>query len=340
MDKEILNRTTGYEKASWICMAVALFLVLKLHLLLTVLSALLVFELVHILAPRLKFTTLKGYSARIAAVFVLSLFVVVTLAASIWGIAVFLGHESENIPALLNKMAEIITDYKSKLPDWMVSSLPADAADLEESIVSWLRNHARELQSAGKEAGLAFAHLVIGVALGVMLALKSVAPGHEYRPLAKAWVERITLFGDSFRAIVFAQVRISAINTVFTTIYLTIILPLFGIHLPFVPIMIATTFFAGLIPVVGNIISNTIIVVVSLSHSLAAAVASIVFLVFIHKLEYFLNARIIGDRIKAQAWELLAAMFVMEAAFGMEGVIAAPIYYAYIKSELVKLELV
>jgi hypothetical protein len=30
----------------------------------------------------------------------------------------------------------------------------------------------------------------------------------------------------------------------------------------------------------------------------------------------------------------------MEAAFGLEGVIAAPVYYAYIKSELVREELV
>ena len=38
--------------------------------------------------------------------------------------------------------------------------------------------------------------------------------------------------------------------------------------------------------------------------------------------------------IRARAWELLLAMLVMEAAFGIPGVIAAPIYYAYIKYEL------
>ena len=36
----------------------------------------------------------------------------------------------------------------------------------------------------------------------------------------------------------------------------------------------------------------------------------------------------------AHAWELLVAMLVMEAAFGIGGVIAAPIYYAFIKDEL------
>jgi predicted PurR-regulated permease PerM len=60
----------------------------------------------------------------------------------------------------------------------------------------------------------------------------------------------------------------------------------------------------------------------------------------IHKLEYFLNARIIGSRIRARAWELLMAMLVMEATFGLAGLIAAPIYYAYLKNELTAKELV
>jgi predicted PurR-regulated permease PerM len=98
--------------------------------------------------------------------------------------------------------------------------------------------------------------------------------------------------------------------------------------------MILVTFVAGLLPVIGNLISNSVIVMVSLSHSLGVATASLLFLVTIHKLEYFLNARIIGTQINARAWELLAAMLVMEALFGIPGVIAAPVFYAYLKHEL------
>ncbi|MER9120562.1 hypothetical protein NKH93_33945, partial [Mesorhizobium sp. M0954] len=58
------------------------------------------------------------------------------------------------------------------------------------------------------------------------------------------------------------------------------------------------------------------------------------FLIVIHKLEYFVNAKIIGSRINARAWELLLAMLFMEAWFGMPGLVAAPIYYAYLKAEL------
>jgi predicted PurR-regulated permease PerM len=107
-----------------------------------------------------------------------------------------------------------------------------------------------------------------------------------------------------------------------------------GVHLPLIKTMIAITFVVGLIPVIGNLISNTMIVIVSLSQSLLVAAGSLLYLIVIHKLEYFLNARIVGSQIRANAWELLIAMLCMEAAFGLTGIVAAPIYYAYIKSEL------
>jgi predicted PurR-regulated permease PerM len=76
-----------------------------------------------------------------------------------------------------------------------------------------------------------------------------------------------------------------------------------------------------------------------LSQSLTVAIGSLAFLVIIHKFEYFLNAKIVGGQIRANAWELLIAMLAMEAVFGLAGVIAAPIYYAYIKGELLARDL-
>jgi len=73
---------------------------------------------------------------------------------------------------------------------------------------------------------------------------------------------------------------------------------------------------------------------------LPVALASLGFLIVIHKLEYFVNARIVGSQIHAAAWELLLAMLVMEAAFGLPGVVAAPVLYAYLKAELAARELV
>ncbi len=73
------------------------------------------------------------------------------------------------------------------------------------------------------------------------------------------------------------------------------------------------TFVAGLIPVVGNLISNSVIVLLSLGVGPGVALASLVFLIVIHKLEYFLNARIVGGEIHASAWENFAGDAVLRS---------------------------
>ena len=176
--------------------------------------------------------------------------------------------------------------------------------------------------------------------VGGMIGLRDSVKRSEYKPFAGAMAQRAWLLGDAFKLVVFAQLRIATLNAFFTGIYLAIILPMLGIQLPLVKTMIAITFVVGLIPVVGNLISNTVIVIVSLSHSPAVALGSLFYLIVIHKVEYFLNARIVGGQIRANAWELLITMLLMEAVFGLAGIVAAPIYYAYIKSELRERDLV
>jgi predicted PurR-regulated permease PerM len=237
-------------------------------------------------------------------------------------------------------MAQIIEDSRKVLPVWVLERLPADAITFKAHAAVWLRENADALQVVGKEAGRATAHVLIGMIVGGMIALREATKDDHYKPFARALAQRAWLFGQAFRRVVFAQVRIAAINAFFTAVYLAAILPLMGVHLPLVKTMIAITFVVGLIPVAGNLISNTIIVIVSLSQSLNVAIASLGYLVVIHKFEYFLNARIVGGQIRANAWELLIAILAMEAAFGIAGIVAAPIYYAYIKSELRSREVV
>jgi predicted PurR-regulated permease PerM len=77
-----------------------------------------------------------------------------------------------------------------------------------------------------------------------------------------------------------------------------------------------------------------VLTLVGLSVSPTVALACLVFLVAIHKAEYFINAKVIGHRTHMGVWELLAVMFVMEAVFGPPGLVAAPLFYAYLKKEL------
>ena len=47
-----------------------------------------------------------------------------------------------------------------------------------------------------------------------------------------------------------------------------------------------------------------------------------------------MNAHLIGGQVQARSWELLCAMIAMEAIFGIAGLVAAPVAYAWLKSEL------
>lgn len=325
--------------ASWLLAALALFLLLELHLLPALLAGLLVYELVHLTAPLLE-SRLSGLRAKQAAVIFLATLVV---GAAVLGTALTVGFfrgDSGSLAALAQKMAEILENSRQSLPDWLVGALPDSVEGIKNAVVQWLREHAGQVQTVGKEAGVVMAHVLIGLIIGALLALREVGVPRAMQPLAQALTERARRLADAFRRIVFAQVRISAINTVFTALYLAVALPLFGIHLPLTKTMIALTFVAGLLPVIGNLISNIVIVIVSFAHSPQIATASLAFLVVVHKFEYFLNARIVGAHISARSWELLLAMLVMEAAFGLPGVVAAPIYYAYLKQELIDAGLV
>jgi predicted PurR-regulated permease PerM len=319
--------------AAWIIMALAMMYVLKFNLVPGLLAGMIVFELVHVISPYIAHR-FPGYISKVIAVGLLAAVIIGVLTLLGIGLAAFFRSDSGSLTNLIAKMAQIIEDSRQILPSWLDDRIPADAVVLQQLTTQWLRDNGSSLQFLGKEAGRYAAHIIIGMIVGGMLALREAITDDLYKPFARTMVKRITLFGEAFRNIVFAQVRISAINTVFTSIYLIIILPLMGVELPFIKTMIMITFIVGLVPVIGNLVSNTVIVIVSMSHSLAIALSSLFFLVIIHKFEYFLNARIVGGQIRANAWELLIAMVVMEVAFGIPGVVAAPIYYAYIKSEL------
>jgi predicted PurR-regulated permease PerM len=267
-------------------------------------------------------------------VLVLSGVVVAAITFAVAGGIVFFRSDAGSLSALLTKMAEIVASSQRLLPPWIIEQLPQEPDDIRQSLAEWFRIHAAEMQLMGKEAGRAVAYVLIGMIIGALVALHETLRDQREGPLAAALGDRVKSLGSAFRRVVFAQVRISLINTTFTAVYLALVLPAFGVHLPFTKTMIGVTFVAGLLPVVGNLISNTVVVIVSLSSSAAVALASLGFLIVVHKLEYFLNARIVGTRIGAHTWELLLAMLVMEAAFGLVGVVAAPIYYAFVKSEL------
>ncbi|WP_414474778.1 AI-2E family transporter [Microvirga sp. M2] len=337
--QQSVSQTPGLTTTTQVLAAIALLGALKVGLLTSLLAGLLVHELVHALAPRPS-TLVTRRAGKILIVSLLAMLVVVVIGAAILGLVSLLSDGPDSLAILLRRMAEVIESARPLLPDWLGSYVPADPQELKGAASAWLRENAGQLRLVGQDVWWALVHIVVGMIIGAMIAVSHEAGDTETGPLAEALRERARLLGEAFRSIVFAQVRISALNTALTGLYLLGLVPLIGIQLPLTKTLIAMTFIAGLLPVVGNLISNTAIVIVSLSVSPLLAMSSLLFLIAIHKLEYFVNAHVMGTHIRARAWELLVAMLVMEAVFGIAGLVAAPIYYAYLKNELAARELI
>jgi predicted PurR-regulated permease PerM len=320
-----------------VCALIALTLVIKLELLAAMLAGLLVFQIVDFGARKLKSRGVKPIVGKSLLLFVVAAVVLTSLGMSGY---MFASHVTGpdgagSLILLLQRMADVVDKIRNYLPESVQHYMPGNIDEWQDAVSDWLRSNARDLSVLGRDVGLFLAHVIIGMIIGGMVAI-SPAFRRTHGPLAEAVGQRVGFLTTAFRRVVFSQVRISLLNTFLTSVFLLGVLPtlLGGQHLPLAKTMIAVTFFAGLLPVVGNLISNTAIFLISLGVSPLAAVSALLFLIGIHKLEYFVNARIIGSQIHARAWEILLAMLVMESAFGIAGVVAAPVYYAYLKDEL------
>lgn len=319
--------------AAWLLAAAGMYLILRLELLVALLAGLIVFHVTHTLSPLIE-GRLSSKRARLVAVTFVAAISVGLLTLAIIALVSFFRSDAGSVQGLLDRLMAIVEESRGTLPAWIVAYIPEDSGEMRRALAEWLQAHRAELSLVGAEAVQTIVRLLIGMVLGAMIALYDEMDMPQPGPLAREIIGRTSRFADSFRRIVFAQIKISLLNTFFTGLFLAVVLPLFGVHLPLTKTLIVITFVAGLLPVVGNLISNTVITIVALSVSVYVAIAALGYLVLIHKLEYFLNARIVGGEIQARAWELLLAMLAMEAAFGIPGLVAAPIYYAYIKREL------
>lgn len=244
----------------------------------------------------------------------------------------FVLNAPDQYKELLDYIARTVLELRLKLPPDIAVYLPEGAADVQRLVAGYLRAQAGMLALTGRAwlGGLLFAYvgLLVGALAGAGMS------GASGGPLSIALRQRVLLFGEAFGQIVAAQFWIAAFNSLLTAVFLLFLLPLWDLRLPYTPALITLTFVAGLVPIVGNLLCNAVITLVGLSVSPVTALACLVFLILIHKAEYFINAKVVGSRTHMAVWELLAVMFVAEAVFGPAGLVAAPLFYAYLKKEL------
>ena len=320
-----------HTTASYLLAVTTVFLVLRFNLLTAVFAGLAVYVLTLKLARHLpKNMSRFAHKVALGVVVVCVITCLTSAAAAIWS---FVGS-SHGIAALLATVVDTLGSLRRTLPDSVAEVLPTTIEGLRQQLVEMLGDHVQKISVVGMEGLKAFAHILLGMVVGGMAAVHHFKEHDTAPPFIGALRSRLRNLTTAFDKVVFAQVKISALNTAMTALYLLVALPLFGVHLPMALFLVLLTFAVGMLPVVGNLVSNAVIVVISLGVSPGVGAASLLFLVLIHKAEYFMNARIVGNEVQATAWELLSAMLLLETVFGIGGLVAAPVVYAWLKAEV------
>lgn len=320
-----------HATVSFIFSVASVVLVMRFHLLPAVFAGLTVYVLTLKLARHLPQN--MNRFARKAALGVVVLCVISTLISTCAVVWSFIGSH-HGISALLGIVVDTLGSLRAQLPAAVADVLPTTIEDLRQQLVELLGEHVQKLSLVGMESLKVFAHIALGMVVGGMAAVHHFMDHDKAPAFVSALRLRLKNLVTAFDKVVFAQVKISGLNAGLTALYLLVVLPLFGVKLPMATILVLLTFTVGMLPVVGNLISNTVIFVISLGVSPVVGGASLLYLVVIHKAEYFMNARIVGHEVQATAWELLSAMLLLEAVFGVAGLVAAPVVYAWLKAEV------
>lgn len=254
------------------------------------------------------------------------LVIVAFVALIVWTIRL---ASAEDLRVFLLRIEGSLDVLRQALPDSLAVNFPEDLAQLKTQLFALLRSKASELGSLG---GSVVHTIVVGLFAILVGALAAIATWQPGRLLSdRLFIARLLLV---LERVVIAQIRIAVFNSTMTAVYLFVILPWFGFVLPFRGLLCLFTLVTGILPVLGNLLANTVLALISFAISPLLAVASLVYLIAIHKTEYFINARTVGSRVSVASWEILAAMLTGEALFGVPGLVTAPLLYPFFKREI------
>ena len=320
----------SFQYLSTVCAIALLYVVLHFGMLPTLIALCVSFILASWLTKTALMAKAGKYNVKLSAALI-GLIPFLLLAGLVFGANSAAGSLQSEFAGLIAKLADMLETWKNWLPQSMADKVSDDTA-LKQLLVGELQARAGAIASVGKVWAIGMLQVIIGTIIGVLIFADKA--NESKGALGVQVYARAHLFIETFRRIVTAQFFIALVNTTSTAIYLFAVLPLAGVEMPYRTALTVLTLVASMLPVVGNLITNSILTLVSLSISPAVAIGTLCFMVLVHKSEYFVGAAALSGKTETSVWELLIAIFLGEAIFGVAGLVAAPLYYAYIKQEL------
>jgi predicted PurR-regulated permease PerM len=285
--------------------------------------------LMHGIGDRIRFISKRTV---LYATYVLVLALVVLI------VAVVVPRFISELPVYLEKQ---LIEIKSRLTEMGISTgSTLDYPVLKEKAIAWFHGHLSGTFDFIKKTGSTLFLFVFALVITFLLAHRNAMktkPNDKTEQSTETLldyyssfiVQKVSSFYAFFKQVMAAQVIISIINTILTLAMLIIL------DIPHKIILTVFCFLFGLIPVVGNLISNTLICLAAFLWSGTWQAAVVLgFLVAIHKLEYFLNGKIIGHMVKIPMFITLLGLLVGEALFRIPGMILAVPVLLFIREEM------
>ncbi len=325
---ELKQKITAY-----FLMISSLFLILQFNLVPAILSGLLSYNLI---TRFISFIDLKIPNNKLHEKIVGLILGIISFGLLFFLIVfIYKGLQGENLKDLMQTLSDTLNQSKSFLPIEFSNYIPNSVYELQNKLSESIKTNITSFSTIGKNALHSFLLIIIGWIVGILIACKQ--KDKESTVLSFTWNKLWLDFADSFKFVVFAQVKVATFNSFFMFLFLFVFSPIVGWDVPYSKTLVLITFICGLIPIIGNLISNTISFIICLTVSIKTAIAALILLIVIHKLEYFIISKSLGKDIDSEIWELLIVLFVGEIFFGVGGMIFSPILYAFLKKELINI---
>ncbi|MEP6479061.1 MAG: AI-2E family transporter [Rhodoglobus sp.] len=234
------------------------------------------------------------------------------------------------VPGLINGFAD------GTIPDNIQKALPWLGVD---EIVKGVRDWFGALDftsvgggvltvAGGIATGLTGAVVVLILTIYFVFSLSSIKRGlYQLVPASKReqFIGLAEQISESIGRFVIGQGALALCNGILSFVYLTLVLPLFGIPIKYSALLAFIAFLGSLIPLVGTISGSVIITLLVLVFNGAPAVifVGIYYLVYMQVEAYFLNPKIMSQAVKVPGAIVVIAALAGGTLLGILGALIA-----------------
>jgi predicted PurR-regulated permease PerM len=242
----------------------------------------------------------------------------------------------KNFPELSSQLqVQIVKELKEASHRW---DLPAyiDVEELKRSILKASTTILQFLANSLTPLYKGVVQFIFALAINLFFYFESTKvkealtrDRHSLMTFIYTFIEmRLMIFYIYFRRVMGGQVIIALINTAISSVVI------FALDLRHPFLMIFVVFFCGLFPVVGNLMSNSVLTINAfVATGTWGTIICLILLIGIHKLEYILNSRIIGGIVHLPMAISLGALIFSEVLLGISGLILAIPLVLFVRHE-------